>query len=391
MRATWLIARKDISIQVRSGTVLTLGFVAPLLLAFIMNLVFGGLDDPDAPVTFDVAVVDLDGGPAAARFRAVIDEVAASGLLEVTHPADVADLRRAIDGGEVGAGWVVPDGFSDAVANGTAVELTVIADVDSPTTASVARAIAGQYASGVGSATLAALVAVDTGVVDPADAAAVAEEAAALPPTVNLVASDAAGPRLDTATALMGGLALFFLFFIAGLPIVNIIEERSSGSLTRLRMAPIPARVILAGKALAAIVLGTFCLLALMVASTLIMGADWGPPGPAVLLAGAAVFGATGIMSVAGSTARTSEQAGSAQAIVAIVLGIAGGAFTPNMAGGFMARLQHFTPHGWFLEGLEASAGGGWTGVLPAVGVLVMMGLVAGAVGARLAHRVVAR
>lgn len=393
MRAALLIARKDVLVQFRSGTVVVVGFVAPLLLSLVMNLVFGGLDDPEAPVTFDVAVVDLDGGEEADRFLAVVDSVAGTGLLDVTRLDDEDALRRAVDDGDVAAGWVVPESFSERVAAGDEVDLTVVADVDSPTTASVARSIARSYATRVGAVTLAAQVGVETGAVTPAEVGGWVDEMAREPSRVSLVASDAAAERLDMVTGLIAGLALFFIFFTAGTPVVSIIEERGTGSLHRLRAAPISAASILAGKVLAALALGLVCLLALMTASTVIMGAYWGPPVGAMLLAAAAVVAATGIMSVAGVLARTTEQAGNAQAVVAIVLAVAGGAFTPmpQSGTGVMAALATVTPHGWFLDGLEASTHGGVGDALPAVGVLVAMGLVTGAIGLTLAGRVVAR
>lgn len=393
MRAAWLIARKDIWVQIRSGTFVVVGFVAPLVLALVMNLVFGGLDDPDAPINFDVAVVDLDGGPEAETFVEVVDQIADSGLLEVARPDDVAALRRSIDSGDIDAGWMIPAGFSDAVTSGEPIELTVIADVDSPTAASVARSIAGQYATNVGAVRLSTVVAVETGAVSPAGASEFARSVADEPPLVALVPSEASRDRLDIVSNLVGGLALFFVFFTAGLPMVSIIEERSSGSLARLRMAPISAWSIVAGKAMSAVALGTFSLLALMVASTVIMGADWGPPVGAGILVVAVVVAATGIMAVAGATAKTSEQAGNAQTIVAIVLSIAGGAFTPMpiSGSGVMARIREITPHGLFLDGLEASASGGLADVRGAVSALVLIGVVTGTVGAMLANRVVSR
>lgn len=393
MRTAWLIAATELRIQLRRGSIFVLGFVAPFALALVMNLVFGGLDDSDAPATFDVGIADLDGGEEAAAFVAVLDEIASSGLLDVTTFDDEGAARAAVDDGDVGAAWVVPAGFSDAVRTGAGTEIVVVGNVDHPTSTAVARSIAERYATGVGASSLAALVAVQTGVVDPAGAGEVAAQAAAVPPVVTLVSGNADARLLDVTTSLIAGMALFFVFFTAGLPITAVLEERSQGTLSRLLAAPIPAWSVTAGKVLAAVALGTLSLSALMVASTVLMGADWGPPVGALLLAVAAVIAAVGVMSVAGSLARTTEQAGNAQGIVAIVLAILGGAFTPipGSEGGILSVLRRLTPHGWWFDGITDLQHDGLGAALPAVGVLLAIGVVTLTIGLGLARRVLRR
>ncbi|MBK5221682.1 MAG: ABC transporter permease [Acidimicrobiia bacterium] len=393
MAATWLITIKELRTQLRRGTVLILGFVAPLTLAFIMNLVFGGLNDPDAPVTFDVGVVDHDGGEMADGFVATLHDITASGLVDLTTYDDEPAARDAVDAGDIGALWVIPEGFSTAVSSGRDTSLTVVGDVDSPTTASVARSIADRYATGVGTSTLAALVAVDTGVAEPSEIGEVADEVAGAAPIARLDRIESDTSVLDPTTSLTAGMAIFFVYFTAGIPLLSILEERTGGTLARLLAAPIPAASIRAGKTIASILLGTVSLACLMVASSVLMGADWGPPLPALLLALAAVIAATGVMSVAGSAARSAEQAGNVQSIVAIVLGILGGSFVPIPGGntGVLGTLQKLTPNGWFLDGLGALQNGDTSEAARTIVVLLAIGVAAGAVGLQLSRTALRR
>lgn len=386
IRAALLIVAKDLRVNLRNRTVLILGFVAPLALAFVLNGVFGGIDDPDAPVTFDVALVDLDGGEVAGGFVSTVDGIAASGLVDLARLDDEESARAAVDGGGVSAAWVIPRGFSAAVRSGGETEILVIGDVDATNTASFARAVADRYVVGVGTSALAQAVAAQTGVAD-------GGQIGPLEPLVTLASAEAPATILDPTTSLTAGMALFFVFFTAGLPLVSILEERSRGTLDRLLVAPVPSASITAGKAFGAILLGAISLTALMVASTVLMGADWGPPGGAILLAVAAVVAATGIMSVAGGLARTTEQAGNLQGLVAVVLGLLGGAFVPipGSESGVVAQLQMLTPHGWFLEGLKELRSDGLGSAIPAIVVLLGMGAVTGAVGLRLARSMLRR
>jgi ABC-2 type transport system permease protein len=56
-----------------------------------------------------------------------------------------------------------------------------------------------------------------------------------------------------------------------------------------------------------------------------------------------------------------------------------------------METLALLTPHGWFLRGLADMHGASpsWTAALPAVGVLLAIGLVTGAIGFARARRLV--
>ena len=71
---------------------------------------------------------------------------------------------------------------------------------------------------------------------------------------------------------------------------------------------------------------------------------------------------ATSITFVVARLVRTAEQANVAQSILAMVLGIAGGAFFPVQGTGFAATLLDLNPIGAFIRGLGISAGGGTFG-----------------------------
>lgn len=194
---------------------------------------------------------------------------------------------------------------------------------------------------------------------------------------------------LDLTTSLTAGLALFFGFFVGGLPLLSLLEERAGGTLGRLLVAPIPSGAIVAGKALAAIVIGIASLATLMVASSVLMGAEWGPPVGALILAGAFVVAAVGLMTAAGATARTAEQASNVQGITAVGLGLLGGAFVPipTSESSLLGQIQRITPHGWFLDGLAELRGDGVAAALPSAAVLVAIGVVAAALSMRASGR----
>jgi len=81
--------------------------------------------------------------------------------------------------------------------------------------------------------------------------------------------------------------------------------------------------------------------------------------------------------------AKTAEQAQNYSSMLAVILGFLGGTFFPvGQAGGILADLRFITPHAWFMRGLGDLAGGNVADVFPAVGALLLFGLVTGAIAA---------
>jgi ABC-2 type transport system permease protein len=98
----------------------------------------------------------------------------------------------------------------------------------------------------------------------------------------------------------------------------------------------------------------------------------------------AAVIAAMGITALITTLARTEEQAGGWNAIVAVTLGILGGSFFDlSQAPELLSRLSFLTPHAWFLQGLDEMAAPSFTLVdlaLP-IAALLGIGVVSGAIG----------
>jgi len=387
MRHALLIAVRDLRERARDRTAYVLAILLPLGLAGIFTLILGNLSGESQ--IFRYAVADADRGMIARSFTDdVLRKAAGSGAIELRTVSSEQEARALVDDGTATAAFLLPAGLTENVQAGRAARIAVVGDVDAPTGTDIARSLAQAYTDRLTAVRTAVAATVHSGVtVPPADLAAAA--AAALPHAA--VAEDTTGRRLlDAKTQYAAGMAVFFLFFAVQPGVTGLLDERRNGTLARLLAAPVRRSSILAGKLLTSVVVGVVSMAVLVVASSLLMGARWGHPAGVAALVLSGVLAATGAMAVVAAIAKTSEQAGGWQAIVAIVLGSLGGAFFPvAQAGGLLETLSLLAPHRWFLRGLADLAGGGVTSVLPSVAAMTLFAIVTGAVALLLFRKVV--
>ena len=161
---------------------------------------------------------------------------------------------------------------------------------------------------------------------------------ASLPTPISIADVSTKSRQLDSGTFYAAGMAVFFLFFTVQFGITSVLEERRDGTLSRMLVAPIHRNTVLAGKLLTSLVLGFVSMVVLALATHFLLSAHWGNVLGVLILIGAGVLAATAVMTLVATFARTPDQAQSWQTMVALVLGMLGGAFFPVRPGGRSAR-----------------------------------------------------
>ena len=390
MSPSFLIAWKDLRQRVRDRSAIVLAIVVPLGLAAIFSLLFGPASTPSP---FAYAVVDEDHSTISRSFdQQVLSSLEKKGIATVTSK-DEAGARAAVRDGNLDAAFILPAGFADRVQSSAPARIRVVGSVDAATATDVARSVASSYVQGLDAVRVAvAAVSHQGGGLSPAQLRQVAQQTLAEAGAIRLQDTSAAAHVLDVKTYFAAGMAVFFLLFTVQFGVSSLIEERSEGTLARILAAPVRRRSILVGKLMTSVALGVVSLTVLVVGTSVLLGASWGNPLGVAMLIVAGVLAATGITSVVASLAKTQEQAGSWQAVVAVSLGLLGGSFFPiQQSGSLMATASLVTPHAWFMRGLGSLAGGGSPlDVLPAVGALLLIAAVTGAVASLRITRVVA-
>jgi ABC-2 type transport system permease protein len=377
------IAVKDLKLRLRDRSALIIGIVAPLSLAFIFNLVFGGAFDPTEGIAIEYGIVDLDASEISRSFTSVLEQIEAEGVLELEQFADVESADIEVEGGNLDSYFLLEPGFGQAITANTRATIKVVGSVDSPTSTQIASSIAAQFATGVEATQLAIATTaqVTSTRISPEFFASLDGDPQSAAFSYRLDDITTATRQLDATTYMAAGMAVFFLFFTVGFGVLGLLEEERQGTLTRLMAAPISRASIVGGKAILSFLLGIISMFVLVVATQVLMGASWGAPLGVALLVIAGVLSAVGIIGLVAAVAKTPEGAGNMSSIIAVILGMLGGVFFQiGQSGDFLSRLTYITPHAWFMRGLADLADGApWTAALPSVGAILTFAFVTGA------------
>jgi ABC-2 type transport system permease protein len=181
---------------------------------------------------------------------------------------------------------------------------------------------------------------------------------------------------------LVPGYSLMFVFFLISNLAATVIEERQTGTLQRLLVAPVPRSRILLGKMIPYFLIAAAQFTVILLASKLIFGIDLGNSVLAlgvIILASSLAVVSLGILIAA--FARSEGQASGLTIVLVLAMAVVSGAMFPNIA---IPGIQALTPHYWAMQGFVNTIARGQDvqGVLLPAGILLTMSAVFFTIGA---------
>jgi ABC-2 type transport system permease protein len=181
---------------------------------------------------------------------------------------------------------------------------------------------------------------------------------------------------------LVPGYSLMFVFFLISNLSMTVIEERETGALRRLLVAPIPLSRILMGKMLPYFLIAVVQFIWVLLASRLIFGINL---GNAILGLGIIILASSLAMATLGiliaAFARSESQASGLATVLVLAMAVVSGAMYPSIS---IPGLQAITPHYWAMQGFLniIARGQGTQGAMLPAGILIIMSAVFFTVGA---------
>lgn len=345
--------------SLRDKSFFIFGIAVPLALMTVLNLVVGGAMNPELDEVEVSISADADDPAGAGLLGALggLSDNGESGLGVTLTEGSEDEVRDAIADGEAGIGIIVPPTLvADATAGqpGSVTVLQSEGSLETVIVTSVVRAVVERVNASVQTAG----AGIELGV-SPEAAGALAQQVATGESPLTLQTAEPASEQLDPSAQLVAGQAGLFLIFTVGFGVLSLLTEREQGTLSRLRSMPLRPSLIVTAKVAASFILGLVATSVLLTAGSLLFDVAFGPiPLVALLVIGASAA-ATALMFIVIKVVRTAEQAGVAQSILAMVLGMAGGAFFPVAASGLLATVLDLNPIAAFVRGLGIVSGGG--------------------------------
>jgi ABC-2 type transport system permease protein len=380
----FVIARNSVRRMLRDRSNLFFVFVLPIVLLFVIGLVFGGGFESR------VGLVVLDDGPLAQELAARIDDLE---TLDVVRVESESAGRTGTRRNELDAVVVIPNGYGVALLAGQNAEL---AYVSSPNAGgfevqSILGAVIAEEASALRAARFAAA---QTGA-DHTDALETARALREHTAAVTVVREgDTSGTGAGQFDLGASQNLVMFMFITAMASSVALIQSRRLGVSMRMLSTPTSARTIVAGETLGRFLVTMLQGLFIVIAAAILFGVEWGDPVAASLMVITFALAGTGAGMLLGSTFSNEQQAGGIAVFLALILAALGGAMVPlEIFPPTMLKVAHLTPHAWALDGLSELIrfDGGVADILVEIGVLLGFGAVLIGIAAWRFHRVLVR
>jgi ABC-2 type transport system permease protein len=328
---------------VRDRTALFFMVLLPVLVIAIIGAVVRN------PGGFRIGVVDVPRGQLS---RALVDELRDVG--PVTELGSQTAARTAVRRGELSAVVLVPADLDIRLLRGEQVQLPVLAGGAASTQTAVRAAVAAavvKHAERVQAAAFAARTTGTTITEQLPRVTALQRSTPRITVATRNVASDSNYLPLGFGYSAPTMLVLFvFINALAGG--AAVVETRRLGIYSRALAAPVHARDLVLGEALAYLCVALLQSVLIIGVGALLFGVSWGNPLAAVALVLTWALVGTGAGMLSGSLFSTPEQASAIGPAIGIGFAMLGGCMWPlQIVPTAVRTLGHVTPHAWAVDG----------------------------------------
>ena len=430
MRILLTLLGKDFANLRRNRAAFILSFIVPMVIIYIVGMVFGLGRKDSGPTGIPLAVVSQSDNPAAAKLIIALQDVKSFRIItrfvnpdQTTRPLTEADLRPMIRDRQFSYALIIPSDLLSDERLG--LHLKILSDprndIESQTVNGIlqqtifssvpqllgqslqarARKFLGDPRLGQFNHSMAAAVAQAFD----GDAAVIEREieqgkfgfdhlmASSASPSAGGTAALAGGNILSkivqidseqvvgrdvkapTATRIVGGYAVMFLLFALSNSAAAFFDEKNTGIFQRLLSSPMSRAQLLWSRFFYGILFGLAQLMALFLAGRLLYGVDvFGHLGNLLIVCASVAAACTGFGMLLAAITRSADAARSLSTLLVITMSACGGAWFPvSFMPEFMQHIARFTLVYWSIEGFNAVlwAGSTFAQLLPILGVLL--------------------
>lgn len=360
------IIEKDLRILVRDRRTLILLFAMPICLISILGLTAGQLLSRWSSRRLDLVAADLDRGP---RARRVVEILAANRQIDIEEVSDAAEARARVERGARTAAVIIGPRFTGAVDSIDLLDVMDIphrklgrglrsldVEVYTRATAPLARVAIRQFVFGQILRLIILPAALDRvallrGFLEMHLKRELGTAERENPLENDLFFSELGASSVQIYQTLVPSYTVMFAFFLIVLMARSILNERQTGTLLRLRVAPLSSAGLVAGKTAPFLLVSLAQGIILFVSGKLLFGMSWGnSPELLLLVIASTSLAATGLGLLVATVARTDAQMSAWASLLVLVLGGLSGCLVPrDWMPQLLQQISLATPHAWAL------------------------------------------
>ncbi len=339
--AVLVIARSNIERFIRNRSFLVFAFLAPLGISAALSTTIGpALSGQFRP---DITIVDEIGGDA---LNGLVAGLRSAGFDDTNVVSSADQARSMVENGETDAAIVYSAALGQSFADPLSEPgpILIVADADADIATAVAEAIAGQ------SGRTFDLIRVLSVLGAPSDN---------LSGPLTISQQETGSRVLTDGTYFAVGISGYFAFIAATALVSTIHRERRQLTLARMLMTPISRAAPLIGKGIAAGVVAFLSYTSLVISTSVLLDANWGPPAGVIAIGLGLCFAAVGVSLAIAAVTNTEDSAGQIGSVVSTAWAIFGGVFLPIPLTGVLSGIARLSPFKWVVDGIGLNAGAG--------------------------------
>jgi ABC-type multidrug transport system permease subunit len=392
---TTRIIRNDIKRRLRAPMATILFLVIPLAMTALIGAIFGpGSGGETKLPPIKLLLVDQDKGLAAKFLIGAFDQKEVKDMFQVTM-VDAAAGEQLMKKGKASAMLVIPEHFSDDLAEQKVSTLEVVKNPAEEFLPGVAEEFAATMA--VGFSGLAQVFADELKVIQSASklelkdisiaqmtpflemarAKIIALQSYLSPLLLQAKISTVTKPPKGTGAAaqpgktvqpkgfnifsyIMPGMLIMFLLFIIEAFMREIQNERADGKIRRMMFSPLSTRELVTARLFSGWLLGVLVCSLAMGVGALLFGIDWGNLLLVFLLVVVSCFWCAAFFGMLNAFFKNKNQAGAFASPIILVFAAFGGSMLPlEQIPQGMRWLAQFTVNNWFITGCRTIVEGG--------------------------------
>jgi len=348
VRYIFHLVRKDFKRKWKNPSVI-LGFLfIPFVFTLIFGMVFGSGGEETLPQV-KIFVVDNDQSLISGFMLGALTQGELSELIDLEE-LEEEEGRKLLDRGKASALLIIPENFGDNIWEGKPTEILLIKNPAEQFLPQIAEEILDTMTLGLSS--LRQVFADElTTIRDLAELEALPDESISaislqfkdrieglskylIPPVISIKQITLSEEKKEVSDMtvqayILPAIAVMFLLFICNAVFEDVLTEKESGTLMRLRVSPVNLREYIWSKIVTSTLIGILCTSLLIILGRVIFSINWGNPVSVALLVLCLNILIAGFISFLFSFVRTERQAGALLTTVILLMSMLGGSMVP--------------------------------------------------------------